>query len=314
MPPPTTIIFGPTGGVASAAARSAQEHGAKVILAMRDPLKPIPGFSPEQEKEAGFTRVQADLTKPDTVGAAAHQTGAKRAFIYLAHGVSDHMKSTITALKAAGVDFVVFLSSFSVSLSEGGDISKILPSDIIPYEHGHVELVLAEIFGADGYIAVRPAFYASNAVPWKVGISSGELKLVSPDAELDFICPADIGRVCGALLARGPQAGQGFVNLCGPDLVSQREAAGVIARAVGREVQVVSLGEEEGVQMMIAGQGMPEVAARYLVRLLKGLGDGEEVWYERAVYEEARENVRKLAGREPTRLGEWVEENKGLFA
>lgn len=129
-----------------------------------------------------------------------------------------------------------------------------------------------------------------------------------------FISPEDIGRVCGALLARGPQAGQGFVNLCGPDLVSQRDAVGVIARAVGREVQVVSLGEEEGVQMMIAEQGMPEAAARYMFRLLKGLGDGEEVWYERAVYEEARENVRKLAGREPMRLGEWVEENKGLFA
>lgn len=281
---------------------------------MRDPLKPIPGFSPEQEKEAGFTRVQADLTKPDTVGAAAHQTGAKRAFVYLAPGVSDHMKPTITALKAAGVDFVVFMSSFSVSLSEGGDISKILPSDIIPYAHGHVELVLAEIFGADGYIAMRPAWLASNAVPWKAGISSGELKLVSPDAKVDFICPADIGRVCGALLARGPQAGQGFVNLCGPELVSQREAVGVIARAVGREVQVVSLGEEEGVQMMVAGQGMPEILARYLVRGLKALGDGEKVWYEKGVYEEARENVRKLAGREPMRLGEWVEENKGLFA
>lgn len=223
------------------------------------------------------------------------------------------MKSGITALKAAGVDFVVFLSSYSVSLDGGDDISKIAPSETISYAHAQVELVLAEVFGADGYAAVRPGWFTSNAVRWKAGISSGEVKLVSPHVEFDWISPADIGRVCGALLVRGPQAGQGFVNLCGPKLVSQREAAGVIARAVGREVQVVSLGEEEGVQTMVAEQGVPEPVARYLARVMKGLGNGEKVWYERGVYEEARENVRKLAGREPMRLEEWMEENKGLF-
>ena len=36
------IVFGPTGNIGSVAAVTAQEKGAKVYLAMRDPKKTIP--------------------------------------------------------------------------------------------------------------------------------------------------------------------------------------------------------------------------------------------------------------------------------
>lgn len=45
----TSIVFGPTGHVGSAAARTAQQGGAKVVLALRDTLRPIPGLTLEQE-------------------------------------------------------------------------------------------------------------------------------------------------------------------------------------------------------------------------------------------------------------------------
>jgi NAD(P)-dependent dehydrogenase (short-subunit alcohol dehydrogenase family) len=106
-----TIVFGPTGNVGFAAARGAQQHGAKVFLAMRDPRKPIPSLSAEQEAQGGFERVQADLTKPETIAMAVNQTGAKHAFIYVTFGTSDNMRSSIMALKSAGIKFVVFLSS-----------------------------------------------------------------------------------------------------------------------------------------------------------------------------------------------------------
>ena len=98
-----TIIFGPTGHVGSATARAAQQHGAKVFLAMRNPEKRIPHLSVEQEQAAGFERIQADLTKPDTIRAAVTKTGAKHAFIYTVFSTADNMRSSIEALKSAGI-------------------------------------------------------------------------------------------------------------------------------------------------------------------------------------------------------------------
>lgn len=102
----TAIIFGPTGHVGSAAARTAQQLGAEVVLALRDTRKPVPGLTLEQEKAGGFKRVQADLTKPETVNAAVQMTGAKRAFIYLAYDTTDHMTHTIEALKISGIELL----------------------------------------------------------------------------------------------------------------------------------------------------------------------------------------------------------------
>ena len=53
----TVIVFGPTGNIASVAARTAQQHGAKVWLAMRDPSKAIPGLTAEAEQAGNYSRV-----------------------------------------------------------------------------------------------------------------------------------------------------------------------------------------------------------------------------------------------------------------
>ncbi|KAJ5203342.1 hypothetical protein N7449_005421 [Penicillium cf. viridicatum] len=85
MPLPTTIIFDPIGHVGSTAACAAQQLDTKVVLTMRDPQKPIKGLRWRLE------RVMADLIKPETIGSAVRTTGVKHAFIYLAHGTTDHM-------------------------------------------------------------------------------------------------------------------------------------------------------------------------------------------------------------------------------
>ena len=102
---------------------------------MRDTSKSIRGLD---ESKGGFERVQADLNKPDSVSAAVKQTGAKRAFIYAAHGSPDHMKGSLEAMKSAGVDFVVFLSSFTVT----GKLEDIPPNEFISYLHARIEISL----------------------------------------------------------------------------------------------------------------------------------------------------------------------------
>lgn len=124
----SVIVFGPTGQVGSVAARTAAEHGAKAWLAMRDTNKSVLGLTKDL-KAGGIYRIQTDLQEPETLSQAVKTSGAKCAFIYLVHGASDHLKGTIAAMKAAGIEFVVFLSSFTILTNHG--LRKIASSDLI---------------------------------------------------------------------------------------------------------------------------------------------------------------------------------------
>jgi uncharacterized protein YbjT (DUF2867 family) len=310
MPPRKIIVFGPTGAVGSATALTAAELGGQVFLAMRDTAKPIPGLTADIEKIGNFERVHADLTKPDTVRDAVTKTGATYAFVYLAHGTSDNMKATIAALKAAGVELVVFLSSFTVR----GDLKAIQPSEAIPYIHAQVELSFAEVYGADGFIAVRPGSFASNSRQYKEGFEKGEIKVFGPDARVDSIVQEDIGRVCGTVLAKGLQeGGERVIYLYGPEVITQLDQVRILAGVLGKDPKIVVASEEDARKMFVEERKMPAPYAEYMMRVVKRSGTGglEVVGY--PVKEEELSNVEKYSGRKGTTFEEWAEQNKNLF-
>jgi uncharacterized protein YbjT (DUF2867 family) len=207
MPTPV-LVFGATGAVGSACARHAHSLGATVTLAVRDTKKPIPGLSLEQEKAGGYKRVQADLTQPGTITEAVAQSGAKHAFVYLIFsppGASDPNRLALEALKAAGVEFVVFLSSFTVALYEPA-IDRVPAQEFIPHAHAQVEVALQDIFGAS-YVALRPAGFASNSLRWAGMIKAGgAVKVAYPEVVFDWIVPEDIGRTGASILVGGPSS------------------------------------------------------------------------------------------------------------
>lgn len=316
MTPNKVIVFGPTGNIGSITARTAQQNGAKVFLAMRDLQKTIPGLSPEKEQEGGFERVQADLEDPEAVRAAVTKTGAKHAFIYVVR-TPDHMKSAITALKSAGIEFVVFLSSDGIR----GDIRNVSPEDFISWHHAQVELNLEDILGVDGYVAVRPGYFATNTFRLAKEVGEGEVKLPYPDAKFDFITNGDIGTVCGILLARGLKTfdktgRQNFIRLSGPELLSQRRAVEIIGKTIGKDIKVTSLDEHEGLEKFVKVDGLPEPVAKHLITLMKEKAEGSNDYgyHPPDLYNEAVRNTRKYAGREPTTFQEWAEENKTKFS
>lgn len=307
----SVIVFGPTGNIASIAAQSAQENGAKVWLAMRDPKKTIPGLGPEQEKAGGFERVQADLTKPETVAAAVKTSGAKHAFIYLAHGSPDHMKATVEALKSSGIEFVVFLSSFTIGHNEPRDIQ---PSEVIPYIHAKVEITLDEVYGPENYVAVRPGAFATNLLRSKSGIVSGDVEVFGPNFKMDLITPVDMGRVSGTILAQGlPKDGQRKVFLYGPQVMPQKDAFQIIGEVLGKQITVSGISTEQALKGF-ADHGIPKPLALYMVNRLADdslTDDTEGSW--RAYYTEGVENVKKYTGKSGTGFREWVTANQGLF-
>ncbi len=306
----TVIIFGPTGAVGSAAARTASALGAKVILAMRDTEKAIPGLSASDEKANAFTRVHADLTKSETVHNAVLPTQATHAFIYLAFGTADNMKATIHALKSAGIELVVFLSSFTV----GRDLAAIQPSDIIPYVHAQVEMNLVEIFGEKGFVAARPGSFASNTLHYKGGLEQGVIKMFGPDMTVDCIVPEDIGRVCGTVLANGPQDDQRAIYLYGPELLSQLETVKIIGDALGRDPKIEECDAQGAYKMFVEERGLPAPLAEYMVRQTqKGFATGEDLVFGHTIDREHLGNVEKYSGKTSTTFMEWVEQEKGKF-
>jgi nucleoside-diphosphate-sugar epimerase len=302
----TVIVFGPTGKVASVAAATAQEHGATVWLAMRDPQKSIPGLTSRHEQGSGFKRVQADLTKPDTVSAAVKASGAKRAFIYVAIGSPGHMRSTVTALKSAGIEFVVLLSSYTIS----GELRGVPPSDLIAYSHAQVEINLDEVFGSENYVAVRPGGFATNMLRFKDGINAGEVKIFGSSFQLDGITPTDMGRVIGTILVQGPKNGQHKVYLYGPQVMSQGDAIQTVGKVLGKDVKLTDISQQEGLDQFLQN-GVPKPFADYMIRVLAAAAEEQK---SRTDYETGVENVRLYTGKPSMRFQEWVELNKDLFS
>ncbi|KAJ5871907.1 uncharacterized protein N7529_004260 [Penicillium soppii] len=301
----SVIVFGPTGGVASVAALTAREHGAKVFLAMRDTQKQIPGLSTELEQQGGFERIQADLANPDSVAAAVKASGAKRAFTYLAFGAPDHMRATFTAMKSAGIEFVVFLSSYTIA----GDPKDVTPAELIAYLHAQAEIVLDEVFGDENYVALRPGGFATNLLRYKKGIAAGEVRIWAPDFQFDCITPGDMGRVGGTILVQGPKNGQKKVYLYGPRLIPQGDAIVTIGKLVGKDVKLTIIDEEEALEQSLA-HGFPKPLAEYMIQTFASTSN--EVT-ERAHYQVGVDNVELYTGKPSTKFEDWVEANKELF-
>jgi NAD(P)-dependent dehydrogenase (short-subunit alcohol dehydrogenase family) len=304
------IVFGPTGNIGSVAARTAESLGAKVWLAMRDTNKAIQGLNSEQERLGKYERIQADLSKPDTITEAVKKSGAKRAFTYLNHGSGDHMRAAIQALKDGGIEFLVFLSSFTIGFAGDGDPSAVKPEELIPYVHAQVELVLLDIFGKDNFVAVRPGAFATNVLRFKAGIQQGKVSQFGGSFVMDCITPTDMGEVSGHILVNGSKNGQHEVYLYGPQTLSQGDAIKAAGKALGKNVEVTGQSKEEALEQMTKMFG--KQMADYFIRVYSG-DPGSDPKRSFKDYDVGVENVKRYTGHPSTKFEDWVAANKEMF-
>ncbi|KIW16820.1 hypothetical protein PV08_04010 [Exophiala spinifera] len=309
MSTPKVIVFGPSGAVGSATARAAHELGAKVVLAMRDTKKPIPGLDEAQLKDGSFEKVQADLQSPDTVHDAVSSTQATRAFIYIAHRSPDNMKSTLQALKSAGIDLVVLLSSFTIR----GEPEDVQPSEVIPYLHAQIEISLKEVFGPGGYVAVRPGSFASNTIQYKAGLESGLVKIFAPDATIDAIAQEDIGRACGTVLVKGPQDDNAAMYLYGPQFISQADCVKTLAKVLGKNPTIEVIDKEEAYKKFTEERHWPTPLAEYMIKHSGAVDPARSLVCGYPVDPEQLASVEKYTGKKAMTFEEWAEQNKQRF-
>lgn len=154
-------------------------------------------------------------------------------------------------------------------------------------------------------------YFPSNVFWYREGIRQGEVGLLYPEVKFDYIAPADIGAVCGAVLAepRFRVQLQQVIPLCGPALYSQREAMGIIGRTLGREIVVRELGEEKWVEKQVEG-GQPRPVAETIAGNMRKSSEGRDAYPDHA---DVKGNVKRYAGREALTLEGWVEANRAAF-
>lgn len=300
------IVFGPTGAVGGSAAVEASKRGAEVWLALRDPSKAIPAISSTNESAGSFHRIKADLSDPTSVKEAVTASGAKAAFAYHVR-TEDGMLASLTAMKEAGIEYVVFLSSYSLRKYHD-DIRAVQPSDLIAFMHARVEINLQNL--GIPHVALRPAQFASNPFnltldtttdPWSALMVSGEIVG-------DGIAPIDIGRVAGSVLVDKPAGANPTLSfyLCGPQLTTEAEKWEIIKRATGKNIDVQEVTPEVWGEYLIAKKGFPPPMVGYFVgEILKMKGAHTELYAE-PDYSESVSNIKKYSGYEPTNYEDFV--------
>lgn len=310
----SVLVFGATGEVGSIVALEAHALGAHVSIALRDTTKQNEWISPEQEHAAGLRRVSADLTDPKAVTRAVHETGSQAAFIYAVRS-QDMLRGAISALRDAGIQYIVFLSTSQVRTAGAikGDIRSIDPEHFIPYQHAQVEVALEELNMP--HAAIRAGFFASNPLRLYLDKSSDpkQVNLLAPEVPHDPLDPRDIGRAAAAVLVNprlyqtdyhGP-ATKDIVDLSGPELLTQTEQWKIINRelaTVGKpQVKVNHITVEQFLENL-AKLHVPVIVAKSLAksmvetRALYAAEDHEKQWG----------NVELLTGRPATAFSDFV--------
>lgn len=300
-----TLVFGPTGAVGCAAAIEAHRRGAHVWLAMRDTNKSINGLSDPELKSGNYTRVQADLSKPETLKQAVKESGATSAFVYTIFESADNMRATFDTLKENGIKHVVLLSSYNVK-GPAEDESNM--RGFIEGIHAKTEVALNE--SGLSNTAVRPSYFTSNVLWYLKEIQKGTVQLLYPDIKFDYISPTDIGTVCGALLSepRFRTGSKQVVPLNGPELHTQRQAMEIVAQTLGRKIKVEEIDEDAFYDKQLKHQPRPVVDS--VVDGMRASNNGRDAYPNHA---EDSANISKYSEREPTKLADWLQANRAAF-
>jgi len=235
------VIAGATGRVGSAAART--------LLAAGDPVRVLVRRDADAAawRERGAEARIAPLDDPIALGRALE--GADGFFVLLPFDLTaadlDAHAGALTAsiaqaVAAARVPHVVMLSSGGADLPTGtGPITGLHRLEQA-LRSGHFQEKVGDILDA-ARAGAYPVFAASADVPHPMAAT------------------ADIGAVAAAAL-RTPPARSEAVDVLGP-AYSEREVAGILGAALGRDLEVVMIPEDGWAGTLVESGLPPHIAA-----------------------------------------------------
>lgn len=185
----------------------------------------------------------------------------------------------VAALRKSDVKRVVLLSSSSAARADDTTVDTGEPpltaqSDPIAWQHVVAERALATAGVAVTF--VRPGAFATNTLRWAPAIRAEQtVRLARPGFESAPVDERDIADVAvRALLESGHEDARYL--LTGPESLSQRRQVETIGDAIGRQLRLVELSDDEARQQL-AAWAPPLIAERLMAMYIAGDGKPADV-------------------------------------
>lgn len=130
---------------------------------------------------------------------------------------------------------------------------------------------------------------------------------MSGHGRIGFVALADVARVAAAVIRGGGAAGENLL-LTGPAAVDMYEVAAAFSAALGRTIEYRDMSEDDFAEMLLGAGVVPDRDAaeiEFLCHLRAwGRGDANLV----------TDTYRRVTGREPTSVAEWINEHVDQFS
>jgi uncharacterized protein YbjT (DUF2867 family) len=279
------LVTGATGHIGRELVRELDARGAALRVLVRDPARAAD--LPERAE-----RVVGDLDEPPTLASALD--GVERLFLLVPGTGIEHTEHAVTAAKAAGVRHIVYLSSYAV-------IGDPIPA-MGRWHHERERLIHASGIPAT---FLRPSGFMTNAFDWLPTLHEGGYVLdpLGPGRAAP-VDPADIAAVAAVTLTEGGHEGEEYL-LTGGEALTVAEQVQILAKAIGRDIEVRTVAAPEDAVRFRYPHGAPQALADALI---------EGLTLMRADTVGVRtDTVRRLLGREPGTFADWCARNTYAF-
>ncbi len=278
------LVTGATGALGGRVARLLAEQEIPMTLMVREPSR-----APDLP---GARVVRGDYADPRSLTEAFR--GIRIAFIVSGH--AEPMKRAIlhgnafTAAAQAGVEHIVYTSFQGAS-----------PESKFPFarDHHQTEKYLRE--AGVPFTALRDNLY-QDVVPDLID-ERGRLRGPSGAGRAAWVAREDVARTAVALLSNPP--GESAVyDLTGPRSLDMNETVAILSKLTGRELIYEDETVEEG-RAWRSTYGAPEWEVGCWLGSYEAIAAGE--------LEQTSDAVRKLTGREPMDIEEYLQANPALL-
>jgi len=231
-------VFGATGHTGGAAAAHLLKAGKKVRVVAR-----------HAEKLAGLKKSGAEVRVGDIAEAQLARdalVGSEAAYLLIPPNMTTNdmpayqsriVDNLSSAIEAAGVRYVVLLSSIGAHHKEGtGPIVAV----------HHFEERLRKIKGLNS-LFLRAGYFMENTFMGMGSIKAQGVyaQPMPADAAIAMIASSDIGAYAGRRLERLDFSPNTVIHLLGPKPVSQNEVVATIGKAIGKPIRYVQSSFED---------------------------------------------------------------------
>jgi uncharacterized protein YbjT (DUF2867 family) len=223
------LVTGATGNVGAEVVRALAGADEKVrALTRSDTTSALP---------SGVQAVAGDLNRPDSLSAAL--AGVRG--VFLLPGYED-MEGILAEVRSAEVERVVLLSGSSAAT---GDTSNAVSAYMIRSE---------DAVRASGvpFTILRPYGFMSNALRWLDQLKAGDVvREPFANVAVAMIDPYDLAAVAATALLSDGHEGRSYV-LSGPEALLPADRVRILGAALGRDLRLEALSDDEARAQMTA--------------------------------------------------------------